>query len=161
MIRRLAVRAFLQEAGFSLPEISVSIALLAMGIVGVGATMGLQAGGGLSADANFGLATVARGNGLSTAILLAQMRIEEMKSARYTDAVDQLTPVNFQDEGYGQITYPPNSYPGFRRTVTIQDGVPATGTKTISVWVFFRPPTASGLGPEESTSLTTLIAKRP
>jgi|SRR5712692_5580813 len=160
MIRLL--RAFLHEGGFSLPEIAVSIGLLTVGIVGVGTTLGLQSGGGgLSPDANFGIAVVARGNGLSTAIQLAQMRIEEMKTARYTDAVDQLTPVNFPDEGYGQITFPPNSYPGFRRTVTIQDAVPAAGMKTISVRVFFRPPTASGLGPEESTSLTTMIAQRP
>ena len=155
------LRAFLREAGFSLPEITVSIGLLAVGIVGVGTTLGLQAGGGLSPDANFGLAIVAQGNGLSTAIQLAQMRIEEMKAARYTDPVDQLTPVNFPDEGYGQITYPPNTYPAFRRSVTIQDAVPAAGMKTISVQVFFRPPTASGLGPEQSTSLTTMIAKRP
>lgn len=144
----------LREEGFSLAEILVSMLILAIAIVGAGAAIQI---GGLSSGASFGLGTITRGNLLSTATMLAQERIEQIKNVQYTATVDQITAANFPNEPYGAIT----SFPGFRRTVTIQDGVPGPGMKTITTQVFFQPVRESGLGPEQNIALGTIIARRP
>ncbi len=146
------------ESGFSLPEVLVAMALLTVGIVGVGAALTVQSGG-IASGAATGLAAVTRANYLATAALLAQERIEQMKAAPYsfTGPVDQLLPANFPDEAYGAI--PDN--PGFRRSVTIEDNTPRADAKTVTVRVFFRPPLESGLAGEESVLVATIIARRP
>lgn len=143
------------ERGFTLIEVLVAIALLTIGIVGAGAALALQSG--VSSGAAYGLAAVSRGDYFSTATMLAQAKLEEVKNAQYTAAVDQITAANFPDEAYGAIA----NYANFRRTVTIQNGVPVAATKTITAQVFFRPPRESGLGQEEGVRLVTIIAQRP
>ncbi len=168
MTRRRIPRALLQEAGFTLAELLVAIALLTIGIVGVGAMLTFQAGG-LSGGADVGLAAVTRANYLSTATMLAQERIEQIKNFRYCQTcsmplppvlIDDFAakfPANFGDEPYTTIT----NYPNFHRTIQIQPDTPATGTKTITVQVFFRPPTMSEHGTEGNVSLVTIIGQRP
>ena len=134
----------------------MAIALLAVAVVGVGVGLGLQAGG-LSFGSSFGLAAITRANYQSTATMLAQAKLEEIKNAQYTATVDEITIANFPDEAYGTIV----GYPSYRRTLTIQNGVPVAGMKTTTVRVFFLPPRESGLGQEEGVQLVTIIAQRP
>lgn len=156
-MRRARIRrTLLWEAGFTLPEVLLAIAILAVAVLGVGGALALQAGG-LSFGSSFGLAAITRGNYQSTATMLAQAKLEEIKNAQYTAAVDEITMANFPDEGYGTIA----GYPSLRRTITIQNGVPVAGMKTTTVRVFFQPPRESGLGQEEGVQLVTIVAQRP
>jgi len=146
-------RALLGDKGFTLMEVLVAIAILAVGIMAVAVATG----------SNSGAPAISRSSSISTATFLAQERLEQIKNALYTASpppagVDQITTANFPSEGYGAIA----GFSGFRRTVTIQPGVPAPGTmKTITVEVFFQPVRERGLGPEESVRVTTIIAQRP
>lgn len=146
------------DRGFTLTEVLVALALLTVGIIGVGAALTAQTSG-LSSGAAVGLAAVSRANYSSTATMLAQERIEQMKVSTYsaTGPVDQITAANFPDEAYGGI----GGYPNFRRTVTIQNATPAANMKTVTVNVFYRPPTDLGTLTEESVQLMTIIAQRP
>lgn len=145
------------ERGFTLAEVLIAIALLTIGIVGVGAALTFQTNA-LSGGSTVGLAAIARANYVSTATMLAQERIEQIKNARYTSNgnVDEITAANFPNEAYGDIT----NYPNFKRTVTIQNTTPGAAMKTITVQVSFRPIAESGLGQEESVQLVTIIAQR-
>lgn len=139
------------QRGFTLVEILIAIALLTVGVLGVGTVLVAQSG--ISGGADFGTAVIARGKDYSTATMLAQSRIEEMKAAGY----GQVTAANFGNDGYNSIP----SYPGFRRNVTIQADVPDVGTKTITIDVFFKPQRVGGQGPEESVRLATILGQRP
>lgn len=148
------------QAGFTLLETIMALALLTIGIVGVGAALSLQAGG-VARGVNVGLSAVSRGNYITTATMLAQERIEQMRNATYSISaagvvVDQLTTGSFPTEAYGGIT----SYTNYRRTVTIQNSTPAANMKTVTVQVFFRPPVETGLVTEESVQMVTIIAAR-
>ena len=150
--RGLRPPAFLGEGGFTLVEVLVAIAILVVGIVAVAVATG----------SNSGLPAISRSNSISTAIFLAQERLEQIRNAQYTATpppagVDQITTANFPNEAYGAIA----GFPGFRRTVTMQNGVPAPATKTITVQVFFQPVRERGIGPEESVAVATIIAQRP
>lgn len=143
--------AYAGQSGFTLVEILIAIALLTIGVLGVGVVLVAQSG--ISGGADFGTVVIVRGNYYSTATMLAQSRIEDMKAAGYA----QVTAGNFGNEAYGAIA----GYPAFRRAVAIQADVPDAGTKTVTVDVFFRPQTVSGLGPEESVRLATVLGQHP
>ncbi|MFQ5899103.1 MAG: prepilin-type N-terminal cleavage/methylation domain-containing protein [Candidatus Methylomirabilia bacterium] len=144
------------ERGFTLVEVLIAIGLLTVGVVGIVGLVGVQSGGA-ARGVSFGQAAITRSNALSSATMLAQARLEQIKNARYTAAQDDITSANFPDEAYGDIA----GYPNHRRTVTIQDGVPAAGMKTLTVDVFFRPLQETGIGQEEQVRLITMIAQRP
>lgn len=155
--RWLGGRRGADERGFTLAESLVAIALLTIAVVGVGGALAVQSGG-LARGTAVGLAAVSRANYVGTATLLAQERLEQVKNAQYTATpnIDQITAANFPNEAYGAIA----GYTNFRRSVTIQTGVPAAATKTVTVQVFYRPPVESGLAQEESVQLTTIVARR-
>lgn len=153
-----ACRTFLFSShGFTLVEVLVAMAILAIALAGIGVTVASQARGGVAGGTNFGLAAIIRGNYISTATMLAQARLEEIKNATYTASTDQITSTNFPDQDYGGIT----NYTGFKRTVSIQSNTPASAMKTVTVTVYFKPPKESGLQQEENLALVTIIARRP
>ena len=102
------------------------------------------------------MAAINRSHAITTATMLAQSMAESMKQARYNTAEDRLVAPRFPDEDYGAI----QGFPTFRRSVLIEPG-PDPGTKRITVTVGFRPPTSTGLGPEEQVQLGLILARRP
>jgi prepilin-type N-terminal cleavage/methylation domain-containing protein len=144
--RSLVRRAVRGHAGFSLVEVLVALMLLAVGFVGIAASLGLQSGG-VAAGTSRGLASVTRGNYVSTATMLAEQRMEQLKQLQFLigpPVVDQFgadpIPQGFADEPMGTIA----GYPNFSRQVRVQTGVPAANLKTVTITVNFRLPTEAG-----------------
>jgi Tfp pilus assembly protein PilV len=138
------------EAGLSLVEVTVSLLLLGVALLGIG--LGFPRS----------RTAVATGNEVGTAVSLARQTLEAMRNRLYTSATDEITAGNFPNQGYGTIV----SFPTFRRTVTIQNGVPESVcvppsppntpcTKTVTVTVFYTDHS----GQERSVALTTIFVR--
>jgi prepilin-type N-terminal cleavage/methylation domain-containing protein len=152
---QISRRGVYSEEGFTLVEVLVAIALITIALLGLTATVG----SGLVSGMSWGQAGVTRAYYVSTATVLAQERLEQLKRLTYDDSTDQLSsspPSGFSDENYGSIS----GYSNFKREVRVTSNSPATNIKTISVKVYYRLPTATGLN-EESVVVYTLRAKRP
>ena len=136
------------EAGFTLAEIMVACAIISVGLVAVATGFG------------FGVDGVEAGRQQSTAVFLAEQRIEQAKelAMRQTGLV-QLTVANLPaTEAYGTITGAPPSY---RRTTTITNNPAAVTGARVDVVVFYRPVTGRGvLSTERSVSLSIFLANR-
>jgi len=143
------------ERGFSLVEVLIALAILTVAVLGVAATTALQSGGSAGA-LSFGQAAVTRGYYLSTATMLAQDRLEQVKRVGYKVGTDPLgsdpnnAPPNFADD---------NPVPNFNRLVRVTAG-PAADTRLVTVTVAFTLPTSQGAN-QESINVTTLVAARP
>jgi prepilin-type N-terminal cleavage/methylation domain-containing protein len=154
------------QRGFTLVEVLIALAILTVAVLGVAATTALQSGGSAGAI-SFGQASVTRGYYLSTAIMLAQDRLEQVKRVQYRVGDDPFAsgnpPPNFANEGFGTIPVGPGPgcpcYPNFSRQVSVVAG-PAADTRRVTVTVAFTLPTAQGAN-QESINLTTLVAARP
>ena len=136
------------DAGFTLAEILVACAIVSVGLVAVATGFG------------FGVDGVEAGRQQSTAVFLAEQRIEQAKdlAMRQTGLV-QLTVANLPaTEAYGSITGAPPSY---RRTTTINPNPGGTAGARVDVVVFYRPVTGRGvLTTERSVSLSIFLANR-
>jgi prepilin-type N-terminal cleavage/methylation domain-containing protein len=137
-----------REAGFTLAEIMVACAIISVGLVAVATGFG------------FGVDGVEAGRQQSTAVFLAEQRIEQAKelAMRQTGLV-QLTVANLPaTEAYGTIVGAPPSY---RRTTTIVANPGAVLGARVDVVVFYRPVTGRGvLTTERSVSLSIFLANR-
>lgn len=150
------------QRGFTLVEILIAMAILTVGLVGVGLALGAQAGGvvnGLGA----GQTAVTRGHYISTATFLAQARLEQLKQLDYAvggTPIDQFgagaIPPGFADEAFGAIAGLPN----FSRQVRMQDGVPAANMKLLTVTVSYRLPKEAGME-TSSIVVSTIVTARP
>jgi prepilin-type N-terminal cleavage/methylation domain-containing protein len=137
------------RAGFTLAEIMVACAVISVGLVAVATGFG------------FGVDGVEAGRQQSTAVFLAEQRIEQAKelAVRQTGLV-QLTSANLPaNEAYGTIAGAP---PRYRRTTTITDiNSGLVVGKRVDVTVFYRPVTGRGvLTTERSVSLSIYLASR-
>jgi len=162
-------RREMRERGFTLVEVLIALAILTIALLGVAATTALQSGG-IAGSISVGQAAVTRGYYRSTATMLAQDRLEQVRRLQYSigpPAVDQIgggpapngaatLSLQFQDEAFGTIA----SYPNFARQVRVQAGTPAATIKTVIVTVNLRLPTDTGMN-SESVAISTLIAARP
>ena len=163
--------------GFTLVEVLIALAILTIAVLGVAATTALQSVGGSAGAVSFGQAAVTRGYYLSTATMLAQDRLEQVKRVQYRcgapnpcGAPDPFAPVdangappNFADEPIGTIPVGPGPncpcHPNLSRQVRVTGG-PAADTRRVTVTVAFTLPTSQGAN-AESMNITTLIAARP
>jgi prepilin-type N-terminal cleavage/methylation domain-containing protein len=135
------------EQGFSLPETLVAIAILSIGLVGVLAAAGQ---GATSVD------SARRG---TTALFLAEQRLEQVKGFAVSASASQgwtlLTTAQFPAEGYGTIG---TGYEDYRRAVTVTLLTGSTTVKRVDVQVFYRP--VAGTGGETSVTVSTQLVTR-
>jgi hypothetical protein len=157
---RPLVDTLTNERGISLVEVLLAIVLLTIGLLGLGTA--LLPTGGVSAGMSSGHAAVSRGYFITTATILAQDRLEQIKRLQYTvgpPAVDQITaptPAGFEAEAFGAIA----GYPAFSRQVVVTAATPTATTKTVTVTVQYRVPNGAGGLNQESVALSTVIAAR-
>jgi type II secretory pathway pseudopilin PulG len=141
--------AFTRESGLTLVEIIVAAAVIGLGLVGVVAGV-LYAVGGIEG-----------GRQQTTAVFLAEQRMEQIKAAALTNLLN-VTTAAYPAEGYGSVSNNGHATPSYRRTVTIVDA-PAglADTKLVEVWVFYRPVVGFGvLATERGVRLSALLTAR-
>lgn len=137
------------ETGVTLIEIIVAVAVIAVGLIGVVAGF-LHAVGGLET-----------GRQQTTAVFLAEQRMEQLKAGALTD-FRHITAARYASEGYGGIVSEGQVMPGYRRTVTVIDTPGGLAdTKLVDVDVFYRPVVGFGvLASERSVRLSALVTAR-
>jgi prepilin-type N-terminal cleavage/methylation domain-containing protein len=136
-----------EQAGFTLAEILVACAIISVGLVAVAMGFGIGVDG------------VEAGRQQSTAVFLAEQRIEQAKELpmRQTGLVQLVVGNLPASEAYGSIA----SAPGYRRTSVITDNPTGLQGKRVDVTVFYRPVTGRGvLTTERSVSLSIFLASR-
>ena len=143
------------QAGFTLAEILIACAVIGLGLLAVGS--------GLS----MGVQGVETGRQQSTAVYLAEQRMDQVKAAAMRPSeppFQYATAAAFPSEAYGVITHAPR----FRRTVTLTPYTgPAAGLPTgvpglrVDVAVFYRQVTSLGvLTNERSVRISTFLVGR-
>ena len=159
-----AIKGTGNQQGFALVEIIVAMSIISVGLLGLAGAMTVQSGG-LSSAISMGQGAVTRGYYVSTATLLAQDRLEQVKRLTYCvqcggggAAVDQLSsspPSTLPDES--AVT----GYTGFTRQVRVENYLVGTSPmKTVTVTVTYSVPMATSTN-TESVVLSTLVAARP
>ena len=136
-------------SGFTLIEVIVAAAVIALGLLGLVAGV-LQGVGGLEA-----------GHQQTTAVFLAEQRMEELKAGAL-NRFSSVTTERYPSEGYGGVSNGGQTIPGYRRTVAITDtpsGLAAA--KLVEIDVFYRPVVGFGvLASERSVRLSALLTDR-
>lgn len=141
------IQGFRDTRGFSLAEVLMATSMLIVGIAVV-----------LSA-LMYGVAGVEGSRGTSTAVFLAEQKLEQVRafavSTTPTQGFSNLTSSSFPAES--TIT----GYPNFRRTVTITPNAGGNADlQLITVTVFFKPVKSTGLSAETSMSVRGVVARR-
>jgi prepilin-type N-terminal cleavage/methylation domain-containing protein len=141
------------QAGFTLVELLIAVAMIGLGLTAVVA--------GLS----YGLAGIESGAQQSAATFLAEQRIEQARAiAAAKPDLSTLTAAALPAEAYNSIA----GYPKYRRTVAITNfvgpagGLPAgTSGARVDVNVFYLPVTSFGvLTTERSVQLSLFLAAK-
>ena len=143
-----------EPRGFTLAELFVAMFVLSVGIVAVAAALGQATSG------------VEVGRGETTAIFLAEQRLELLKSAALEDWSSALLAAGIVVEAYGTIV----NAARYRRETIVADhagrecasGVPSTvACKRVRVTVSYRPVSGGG-GPAEErrVDLVTVLVSR-
>lgn len=141
------------ESGLTLAEILVAMAVITIALVVAMQWFPL------------GVQGVETGRQQSTAVFLAEQRLEQIKAwALSADSAQGLTTITAGNpsaaqccaaEGYNAIT----GYGVYRRQVIVTD--PTATTKLVRVQVFYRPVTSQGvLAAEGQVEMATLLASR-
>jgi prepilin-type N-terminal cleavage/methylation domain-containing protein len=136
----------INQRGMTLVEVLVAVAVITVGLTAVATGMQLATGG------------VAAGQQETTAVFLAEQRLEDIKAFALSTAAGQgftnITSANFPAEAYGAIA----NYTGYRRTVTITD--PSATVKRVTVDVFYLPVAVASTNTERQVSLSTALRTR-
>jgi prepilin-type N-terminal cleavage/methylation domain-containing protein len=151
----MSVRRFACRDGFTLAEILVAMAVIAVGLVGLAVAL------------QHGLSGIETGRGESVAIFLVEDKLEELKALALVDwtnlALQPGTTTDYcQPSSAGcSATATPAS---FRRTTTVTTGTGGTCTaqcKLVTVVVVYRPITVMGqLDQERRVEVGALFVSR-
>lgn len=136
------------ERGSSLAEVMVATLVLSVGVVAVVAGLQFATGG------------VEHGRGETTATLLAEARLEELKALALADWNHATLSAGTTTEGFGAMAEAPQHR---RVTVIVQSpgGLCGERCRLIRVTVFYRPVTAQGqLNEERRVDVATLLVSR-
>jgi hypothetical protein len=107
---------------------------------------------GLAAAFAPGRMAIQSGDQATTATFLARQVLEDMRNRAYDLDVDDINATNFEPSTYyGSLP----GYPDYRRTITITDGAPEAGTKTVVVTVFYR----NSSGVEQPVTLSMIFTQ--
>jgi len=141
------LKGFGAEQGFTLAEVLMATAMLIVGVAVV-----------LSA-LMYGVAGVEGSRGQSTAVFLAEQKLEQVRAFVVSTDASQgfanLTSASFPAET--SIT----GYPNYRRTVSITASAGGNADlQLITVTVFYKPVKSTGLSAETSMSVRSLVARR-
>lgn len=139
------------QRGMTLVEVLVAVAIITIGLTAVATGMQLATGG------------IAQGQQETTAVFLAEQRLEDVKAFALSTAAAQgfanVTSANFSQETYGTIPGAAGTtYLGYRRTVTITD--PSPTMKRVTVDVFYKPIAVASTTQEKQVSLSTVLRQR-
>lgn len=136
------------QRGFTLAEVLVATFVLAIGLVAV--ATGFQ----------YATSGVETGKGETTAVFLAEQRLEQLKAVALTDWTNATLNAGTTTEAYGSIA---NAF-AYRRVTTITDSPGGTCTancKLMQVSVFYKPVTGQGqLDQERRVDLITMLVSR-
>ncbi len=128
------------QRGFTLPEVLVAAVIVTVGLTAI-------AGG-----FQYALSGVEVGKKQSTAVFLAEQKLEQIKADAMTNFA-AMGPYNA--EAYGDLT----GYPSHRRTVTVTTATATT--KLVSVSVFYRLQGSYGVALQErEVRLDAIVAQR-
>jgi prepilin-type N-terminal cleavage/methylation domain-containing protein len=134
------------ERGMTLVEVLVAVAIITVGLTAVATGMQLAT------------ASVATGQQETTAVFLAEQRLEDIKAFALSPAVAQgfanVTSANFPVENYSSIA----NYSGYRRTVTITN--PSATMKRVTVDVFYKPIAVAATNSERQVTVSTSLRLR-
>ena len=176
MIGRLG-RALKADDGFTLLEVVVAMLLLAIGLVGAASVASTQLRGGLSSAATGGLGAINRSNAISTATMLAQEKIEQLKH----DAQWRGTGTPLPAVGASALTASTScggtvsgntctetqviNFDTYARTTTVATdaSLPASSatSRTVVVEVVYKAAGEAGTTLGGKVTLATVIAQRP
>lgn len=137
------------QRGFTLAEVLFAVAVIAIGLVAI--AMG------------FAIATtgVETGRQQTTAVLLAEQRMEQMRGRLVAGFADPAAAPGTSDEAYDTI---PNGASYRRQTVVADLDTDADGAadmKRVTVDVFYRPITGRGmLQSERQVRLVDIVSRR-
>jgi len=136
------------ERGFTLGEVLVATLVLSIGLVA------------LFAGFQYATSGVETGKGETTAILLAEGRLEHLKALALVHWTSATLTAGTITEAYGAIA----GAPLYRRVTAITANPGGTCTascKLVQMTVFYRPVTARGqLDQERRVDVTTTLASR-
>lgn len=141
-----------EEAGFTLAEILVACAVISVGLIAVATGFGIGVDG------------VEAGRQQSTALFLAEQRIEQVRALALQPPL-LLANVNSTNlpspENYGYSGTLPGAPKGYWRTTTITNNPAGVSGARVDVTVYYRPVTGRGvLTTERSVSLSIFLANR-
>jgi prepilin-type N-terminal cleavage/methylation domain-containing protein len=154
------------QAGMTLAEVLVAVAILSIGLVALAAAIPLAT------------YAIQEGSQLSTATFLANARLEQVKGARWSEipAQDNLgvsATLTVAPQSGGATTFPDElplaaPYAAYRRTVRVIDcgagagcsGVVSANLRQVIVTVSYTPLTGVGQATAQKSAIVTLLIAR-
>jgi prepilin-type N-terminal cleavage/methylation domain-containing protein len=160
MQARSFTRSCRSQAGFTLAEVMIAMLLLAIGLIGAVGAASTQVRGALASAATTGLGAIQRSGGMSTATMLAQQKIEQLK-ANYSAVPVASTGCAGSVSGSVCSEANVDGYPQFSRTSTfVTAGLPANSV-AVRVEVTYKAAGTDGLTLGGTVALATVIARHP